>query len=793
MKKGLLIVLVLCMLPVIALADTLLPIPETVSDETTKQVSFDSELLIHEGKIHILSKIYADGEQYLYDSNGNPTWTSYIYNQEVSCFELTENNELVPCQDNCISLYGEPKIEEDEFGKQTHYPIYISSIITPQHQTYLYISDPTEENNDENTLRFSRWIPSEAGVCNSEIVIPLEQFGVDLYDEPDDKYLMPHLLDDTTLYIAVDKSEGIFKKSVIYAYDLTTGTSKEIYKTNYAVFDIFSADNNQLLVSRQGAFEFVDLETGAVRKTDMKGYPDIPAALIPDGNGGFYFLGFSRLYKLDQDLNETLIYQLPAGMEAKYDLIYRPETHDFVFLAANKDTNTCSLFIIDEDRSKQANLTLIDFSNDLGSMSNHAPSMEEFHAAHAQCSVVSSENITDYDQLNQALVLGGDNFDIMLLDAYAINLPNLYQKGYFADLSDMDTIRQYVDAAYPAFREASMIGNQIAALPLVVNDNIMMVNKPLWEELGLPIPTTYGELLDTIAQCLDEGLLNEYPLFLSDRYELDSRGMVISWDLMAPTESYNTLWYHMLRSYMGTSLRKGELTFQDGTMTALMAQLRGMKEKLDEHDKRRVVGDALLYPNGQLTYVSGRRLYDSEAFQPLLLGIHDAEDIAVPVNLKVMLINPRSPRADLAKEYLAYFAAHPTSTTRCVITTEQPDGIEKSTLEATKESDAAQIANLEASIEAARTEGDLVTVRDLEEQLKQFKENRSFTWDVTPEAAQAYYQITPYMVVMDNENFAFVEENGGRDVAAFEEGRIDAKTLCQRLEQLLQMRRMENQ
>jgi len=159
----------------------------------------------------------------------------------------------------------------------------------------------------------------------------------------------------------------------------------------------------------------------------------------------------------------------------------------------------------------------------------------------------------------------------------------------------------------------------------------------------------------------------------------------------------------------------------------------------------------------------------------------------------VMLINPRSPRIDLAKEYLAYFAAHPTSTTRCVITTEQPDGIERPGSDDSKENDTAQIASMEASIEAARTEGDLATVRDLEEQLTQFKENRSFNWDVTPEAAQTYYQITPYMVVMDNENFQFVEENGSRDIAAFEEGRIDAKALCQRLEQLLQMRRMENQ
>lgn len=504
-------------------------------------------------------------------------------------------------------------------------------------------------------------------------------------------------------------------------------------------------------------------------------------------------MGASNLYKLDQDLNETLIYQLPAGMRAKGNLIYRPETHDFVFLATNKEADTCSLFIIDEDRSQQGKLTLIDFASDLGTMTNHAPSMEEFHAAHPECSVVASETITDYDQLNQSLVLGGDNFDVMLLDANLINLPNLYKKGYFADLSDMEAIQTYVASAYPVFREASMMDGKIAALPLIASDDIMMVNEPLWKELGLPIPTTYGELLDTIAQCLDEGLLNDYPLFKSDRYELDSRGMVISWDLMAPTESYNTLWNHLLRSYMGATLRSGELTFQDDTITTLMAQLRAMKDKLDEHDARRVVGDALLYPYGRLTYVSGLRIYDQEAFRPLLLGVHDAEDIAVPMRLKVMLINPRSPRIDLAKEYLAYYAAHPTSTTRCVITTEQPDGIEKSGSDASKEGDAVQIASMEASIETARTKGDLATVRDLEEQLAKFKENRSFTWDVTPDAAQAYYQITPYMVVMDNENFLFVEENGSRDIAAFEEGRMDAKTLCQRLEQLLQMWRMENQ
>ncbi len=792
MKKMLLLLVLLCLLPVMALADTILLIPADIVDETAEHVGVDSTLLVHEGKIHILSQLCASGEHSLYDSNGKFIEGRSYENYAISCYELNENNELVPCQGNCVSFYGEPQIKEDRFGKVTDYTNRIRfTRSTPQYHTYLCIDG--EEAPDLGTMRLIRYDPSADGACDSRIEIPLKQFGVEVYDQTFDVTPYEFLLDDTTFYIAVDKSEGIFTKYIIYAYDLASETCKEVYKANFEVGGLYSADNNQLLVYLGGKFDFVDLETGAVRKPDKRGFPDVPLSLIPDGKGGFYLLGVSNLYKLDQDLKETLIYQLPEGMRARGNLIYRPETHDFVFLASNKETDTCSLFIINEDRSQQENLTLIDFSNDLGSMNNYAPAMEEFHTAHAQCSVVGSENITNYEQLNQALVLGGDNFDVMLLDAYAINLPNLYQKGYFADLSDVEGIRQYVDTAYPVFRDASMIGNQIAALPLVVNDNIMMVNKPLWEELGLPIPTTYGELLDTIAQCLDEGLLNEYPLFLSDRLELDSQGQIISLDRKAPTESYNTLWYHLLQSYMGTSLRKGELTFQDDTITTLMAQLRGVKEKLDEHDTRRVVGDALLYSNGQLTYVSGRRLYDSEAFQPLMLGIHDAEDIAVPVRLKVMLINPRSPRADLAKEYLAYFAAHPTSTTRCVITTEQPDGIEKIILDATKDGDAAQIASYEASIEAARAEGDLVTVRDLEEQLAQFKENRSFTWDVTPDAAQTYYQITPYMVVMDNENFAFVEENGSRDIAAFEEGRIDARTLCQRLEQLLQMRRMENQ
>ncbi len=798
MKKGLVIVLLLCLLPVAVLADTIRPIPVDLVDEAAEQIHVDSSLLLDEGKIHISSLMWASGEKSLYDSNNQFIKGRTYEDYNVSCYELNENNELVPCQGKCVSLYGEPEIREDEFGKETHYPGYISSSkITPQHHTYLYENGIAGEGFDWSTLRFVRWNPSADGAWDSKIEIPLEQFGVEVYDEPNSQGFeaTPYtfLMDDTTLYIAVDHSEGVFKKYIMYAYDLASGTFKEVYKTNFAVSSLYFADNNQLLVSMGSKFEFVDLETGAVRKTDRRGYPDVPLSLIPDGKGCFYLLGSSGLYQLDEDLNETLIYQLPAGMQAKANLIYRPENHDFVFLATNKDTDTCSLFIIDEDRSRQDNLILIDFSDDLGAMTRHAPPMEEFHTAHSECTVVGSETITDYDQLNQALVLGGDNFDVMLLDANLINLPNLYQKGYFADLSDMEAIRAYVDAAYPVFREASMIDSRIAALPLIASDNVMMVNEPLWKELGLPIPTTYGELLDTIAHCLEEGVLNEYPLFQSDRFELDSRGMPISLSLMAPTESYSTLWYHLLRSYIGTTMQEGELTFQDDTIVALMDKLHGMKDKLDEHDARRAVGEALLYPYGQLTYVSGRRLYDQEAFRPLLLGVHDAEDIAVPVRLKVMLINPRSPRVDLAKEYLAYFAAHPTSTTRCVITTEQPDGIEKRSLDTSRESDAARIADYEARIEAARTEGDLLTVRDLEEELAQFKENRSFNWDVTPEAAQTYYQITPYMVVMDNENFGFVEENGSRDIAAFDEGRIDAKTLCQRLEQLLQMRRLENQ
>lgn len=775
--KKLLIFFTLCLLPVAALADTIIKLP---SGE-----SFDAQLLTDGNQIHVLTSFTTTEEE---SRDENKTFTKT--ETQVTCYVLNDKNELEPCQSNCEILHR--KAERQDTENSSYAPSYFSygRMMTYQNSIYLY-------EQEGGTLHLSRWSPSTENACEAVADIPLEQFGIEIYDKPD-SYGMKNsfyrmTMDDTTLYVVADQTEGIVTKYVVYAYDLKNSTSREIYKSGFRINSIYPADNNQLLIDSQKEYEILNLETGEVRKTGKKGYKDLLISFISDRKGGFYFLGRNSIYQYDQDMNAKLLYKLPAGVHASDMFIYHPETHDFVILVTDDNYLSTSLYIIDEDRTAYNTLTLIDFSKDLGTMNSFAPSMEEFHATHDQFAVATTQSITDYDQLNQALVLGGDSFDVMLLDYDALPMANLFKKGYYVDLSDSPEVQDYLASAYPAFRQACMAGDRIAALPLIVRDSTMLINQPLWEELGLPVPTTFGELLDTIAHCLDEGILNEHPLFKSTRFELDARGQVISWDLMVPTECYNTLRYQLLQAYIAGAQRDGELSFQDETFMQLMDKLYGLKNTLDEHDAKRVVGDALLYPDGGLDMVSSSRLYDPNIFHPLLLGVHDAKDIAVPVRLKVLIINPRSPRADLAKEYIAYFAAHPTSTTRCVITTEQPDGIEKPGQPADKESEAATIDDLTSRIEAARAEGDQLTARDLEEQLTLYKESRALTWDVTPEAAQAYYQITPYLWVMDDEGYSFIAESGGKDLTAFDEGRIDAKTLCQRLEQLLQMRRMENQ
>lgn len=760
--------LLLCLLPAVALAETILEVPNA---------GYITSFLVDEGTIHVLFT-YRHIENY-YVNDGRDIFN--IHEDRAECYELTENHQLVPCQKQCVRIFGEPEVVETELSRDVNFNLeyYPNHLISLQRHTYL-------REIENQTLRVSRWQPGK----DYEVVatVSLEQFGGNPV-EPEQTFAVA--ISNTTLYFVIDKSEGMVTKNALYAYDIPSGEIQEIYTSNYAIRSIIFASDTDVLLHTQKGYELINLSTGEVEKS-RKGFSDLVVDIIPDGNGGFYMLGHTGLYKLDGDLQEECIYQLPAGQTARSELVYRADTHDFVFLVGNKEGN-CFLYIIDEERPEPDSVNLVDIANELGNRSEYIPDMEEFYTAHDHFQVVKVENITDYDQLNQQLVLGSDAFDVMMLDACSISLSNLYQKGYYYDLSDQADIKGYLASAYPAYREACMAGDQIAALPLVARESIMMINQPLWEELGLPIPTTYGELLQTIDQCLDEGILDEHPLFQSDRLELDSQGKVISFDRFAPTESYNTLWYQLLQSYIAASQRQGQLTFQDNTIITLMDTLHDMKDKLDEHDARRVVGEALLYPSGTLTDLTLGKVYSHDAFRPLLLGVHDAEDIAVPVRLKVLLINPRSPKADLAKAYVAYFAAHPTSTTRCVITMEQPDGIQKNNAGISRETEEENEANYEARIEAAKAEGDLLTARDLEEELARFKENKVFNWDVTPEAAQAYYQVTPYLVVMDSENLGFVEENGSRDIATFAEGRIDAKTLCQRLEQLLMMRRMENQ
>ena len=234
---------------------------------------------------------------------------------------------------------------------------------------------------------------------------------------------------------------------------------------------------------------------------------------------------------------------------------------------------------------------------------------------------------------------------------------NMARKGYFVDLSEIESIAALVDTMAPAVQAlVKREDGALMGLPVEMRDSMsycLNYNRNVLYAIGL----TENDLPRTLEEMLD--FIEEWGEKITDFYRDDGEGGSASYALFdADNGAYRTLVNTFLNTQLATLTREGKpMTLDNPALQQALKRLEGMREKLSGMEldvQHQGYGYLALFQ----TVPSALIFSDRDQDQPLFLSVDEEHDPVYPVSVRVMVINPyaSASQQEIAKSFLAYTA-----------------------------------------------------------------------------------------------------------------------------------------
>lgn len=399
-----------------------------------------------------------------------------------------------------------------------------------------------------------------------------------------------------------------------------------------------------------------------------------------------------------------------------------------------------------------------------------------FEQQHPGVVIQCLNDYQQFDKVSEALISGNPTLDLMFLRSYDGGLTRALSKGYCCDLSDIPEVSDFVARVYPLFQQEVVRDGRILALPLEVTGLFRTgYHAARWEELELgERPRTYDELLNRITEWLEDDQLAGTPL-------IDGGS------------SYSMLRFLLLEQYIARAEYRGETPiFQDDTFISLMERLQAMKPMLDAYDSTHLEGDALL----DCRLFSGIRSA-TDPYEPLPMGFDSAEDRGETVQLVAAVVNPQSEHQELAKELLVMILDSLSFQEYYQLADEVCEGLENLYYSESREGILSYIAELEAQLKQAEMDEDTAVMQSLSDELlsaqAQLENVEATRYFITAEDAAYYRQLVPHMTIQQENGLFFLMDNAENALNGLEDGKLSARDLAKRLDQIMTAWKLENQ
>lgn len=419
----------------------------------------------------------------------------------------------------------------------------------------------------------------------------------------------------------------------------------------------------------------------------------------------------------------------------------------------------------------------------------------DFTALHPEFAVSIANSGMSSDELIQSMMTQSSDTDIFIMNAYDPSYLPLLRRGYMAELGGSEKLRAYADSVYPVISAVGQMDGELYAVPVTMYGDVYSLNVTLLtEKLGFSeedIPTTWPEMCAMVAKLAD-GRLEDVPEAspFSPGYTQD--------------DARRNFFGRMVEDYMlWLDADEAHMARANDVLSALLdafAQIDwtalGMPEEYEEGTFEYYEENILLETNSvtpsQLQYMNR----DEECeWRIMPLSVAEGEPALIGAETTLAFVNPYSKHREEAIEYLELMLPLIEKSTRVALCPQENEPVENSYYQERLESYEQMISDTQTLIAQAEAAGDDETLAMQEENLKNLQQGKEWyeqfgRWEISPEAIELYRalaeNLTPELTSFWGDDSAYDSVN------AYLEGTIGAEQFVSKMEEKLQMKRLED-
>ena len=416
--------------------------------------------------------------------------------------------------------------------------------------------------------------------------------------------------------------------------------------------------------------------------------------------------------------------------------------------------------------------------------------MEDFSAANPNVTTFSFIDVHSKTTMDLVMhMMGGDS----AADVYAIylsgyNLDALYEKGYFASLSDSEFIQKTVSAMYPFVKDALMRGGEIIALPFYTRYHTYNYNPRAFEAVGLSekdVPQTYGELLAFIKKW-GEAYQDQYPSMSLFGYGAD------------PGLYKRIVAQSVIEDRMYTCLKRSEpISYDTPEMRALLETLTATDfsaiDPLMPESNPNEYNTPDDWPK-QLFHLSGAGTQTAyiDFFSYMPLKLFEGEQPVVMAEIQALFINPYTKNYDTALKFVEFSADNLSVTMRADLMPGENDPVYSSYMIDTLARYEEEISMTEKALKEAKEE-DKRNLQDRLESLRQeYDQQKRNAWLVSEQSLAAFRALDGYFMLKKPNPLFASDELIDLFYNRFQDGQISVDQFLKELDRKLKMIELED-
>ena len=376
-------------------------------------------------------------------------------------------------------------------------------------------------------------------------------------------------------------------------------------------------------------------------------------------------------------------------------------------------------------------------------------------------------------------------------DVYQITVDDsfgpLVDKGYAASLAPSSEIVQDVASLWPSIRAAiTNAAGEPVAYPQSLRLSLWEVDTGLWRAYfgDEPVPATWASLFDAMLR-FEQGPGPE-----------DGHFFVEEW-------TYKDMVMRVLRAYIEQhDTRDGPLSFQTpGLREALQALARVNEAMLARGVTCESEADAFPYEETMgrslfFTFGGGNDLCPSDSDRLTLLpfGFDEGDTPVLCGYLSVLIVNPLSPRQELARAYIACATQREADVGRWYrLHPDAAEPVEKPAYAARMQEYEDKIAALEAQMEALPPDDPSArALQDEADRARRYLDPSDFLrWQVSPKGIEQWRALAPHMRFFERSLYVSLEEGPVQAqldaiCGRYADGQMDLDAFLRRLEETLE-------